>query len=131
MVEGFYLDLGVVPKQSVTLYGHFVELYSAFKQAIWVLSTTKGAAKCPSEFIIRDSTTDMFVAQLLATITLDSKKFWPRKWWSGELVSMLLHLHLKYMQNFSSSKLNASWLEGKAVEHRRKFDSDQKIVRPN
>jgi hypothetical protein len=126
MVEGFYLDLGAVPRQSVTLYGHFVELYSAFKQAIRALSTMKGAAKCPSEFISGDPTTDMFVAQLLATITSDSKKFQPRKWWSGEVVSMLLHLHLKYMRDFSNGKQNASWLEGKAVEHRGKFDSDQK-----
>jgi hypothetical protein len=62
MVEGFYLDLGVVPRQSVTLYGHFVELYSAFKQAIWVLSMTKGAAKCPSKYIIGEPSTDMFIA---------------------------------------------------------------------
>ncbi len=108
MVDGFYRDLGAVPRQSATLYGHFVELYSAFKQAIRVLSTTKGAAKCPSDFIIGDSTTDMFVAQLLATITSDSKKFQPRKWWSGEVVSMLLHLHLNYMRDFSSGKQNAS-----------------------
>ncbi len=76
MVDGFYRDLGVVPRQSVTLYGHFIELYSAFKQAIRALSTTKGAAKCPSEF--------------------------------------------------SNGAQNASWLEGKAVEHRGKFDTDQK-----
>ncbi len=38
---------------------------------------------------------------------------------------MLLHLHLKYMRDLSNSKQNASWLEGKAVEHRGKFDTDQ------
>ncbi len=32
MVDGFYHDLGVVPRQSITLYGHFVELYSAFNR---------------------------------------------------------------------------------------------------
>jgi hypothetical protein len=126
MVEGFYLDLGVVLRQSVTLYGCFVELYSTFKQAIRALSTTKGAAKCPSEFISGDPTTDMFVAQLLAAIISDSKKFQLRKWWSGEIVSMLLHLHLKYMWDFSNGKQNVSWLEGKAAEHRGEFDSDQK-----
>lgn len=41
MVEGFYLDFGVVPSQSNTLYRHFVEIYSAFKQDIWALYTTK------------------------------------------------------------------------------------------
>jgi hypothetical protein len=39
---------------------------------------------------------------------------------------MLLHLHLKYMQDFSNGKQNVSWLEGKAVEHRGKFDTHQK-----
>ena len=32
MVDGFYRDLGVAPRQSITLYGHFVELYSAFNR---------------------------------------------------------------------------------------------------
>jgi hypothetical protein len=123
MVDGFYRDLGVVPRQSVTLYGHFIELYSAVKKAIWALSTTKGAAKCPSEFLEGEPSTDMFVSQLLATITSDSRKFQPRKWWSGEVVSMLLHLHLNYMRDFSNSAQNASW---KAVEHRGEFNTDQK-----
>ncbi len=113
------------PRQSVTLYGHFVELYSAFKQAIWALSMTKGAAKCPSEFIECEASTDMFITQLLPTITSDSQKFQLWKWWSGEVVSMLLHLHLKYMRDFSNGAHYASWLEGKAVEHRGEFDSDQ------
>jgi hypothetical protein len=47
-------NLGAVPRQSFTLFGHFVELYSTFKQTIQALST----AKCPSEFIIGDPTTD-------------------------------------------------------------------------
>ncbi len=126
MIEGFYFNLGAVPRQPVTLYGHFVELCSAFKQAIWVLSMTKGAAKCPSEYIVGEPSTDMFIAQLLANITSDSRKFQPRKWWSCEVVSMLLHLHLKYMRDFSNNKQKASWLEGKAVEHRGKFDAGQK-----
>jgi hypothetical protein len=41
MMQGFYLDFGVVPSQSNTLYRHFVEIYSAFKQDIWALYTTK------------------------------------------------------------------------------------------
>ncbi len=90
----------------------------AFKQAIRALSTAKGAAKCPSKFLEGEPSTDMFVSQLLATITSDSGKFQLRKWWSGEVVSMLLHLHLNYMRDFSNGAQNASWLEGKAVEHR-------------
>jgi hypothetical protein len=107
MVEGFYLNLGVVPRQSVTLYSHFVELYSAVMQAIWTLSTTKIAAKFPSKFMEEEPSTNMLVSQLLATITLDSCKFQPRKWWSGEVVSMLLHLNLKYMQDLSNGSQNA------------------------
>jgi hypothetical protein len=86
----------------------------------------KGAFKCPSEFIVGDPTTDMFIVQLLATITSDSQKLQPRKWWSSEVVSMLLYLHLKYMRDFSNGAQNASWMEGKAVVRRGKFDTDQK-----
>ncbi len=39
---------------------------------------------------------------------------------------MLLHLHVKYMPDYSNGAQNASWLEGKAVEHRGKFNADQK-----
>jgi hypothetical protein len=108
MVKDFYLDLGVFLRQLVTLYGRIVELYSIFKQAVWALSTTKGAAKCLSELIIGDPTTKRFVMQLLATITSDSKKFQPKKWWSGEVVSRLLHLHLKYLWDFSNGSQNES-----------------------
>ncbi len=75
-VEGFSLDLGTVPRQLITFYGHFLELYSKFKQAIRALSTKKGQPSAP-EFIARDLT-NMRVAQFLATITSDSKKFQPR-----------------------------------------------------
>jgi hypothetical protein len=68
----------------------------------------------------------MFVSQLLATITSNSHEFQPKKWWSGEVASMLLHLHLKNMRDFSSSAQNMSLLEGKPLEHMGKFDNDQK-----
>ncbi len=102
-----------VPRQLIALYGHFVELDSAFKQSIWALSTTKGAAKCPSKFI----------AEIQPPIC-SSLNSWPSHPAARNSNQEFQYLHLKCMRVFSSGAQNASWMEGKAVEQR--GNTDQK-----
>ena len=38
MVQGYYMNLALMPRQSTTLQGHFVDLYSGLKQGVRGLS---------------------------------------------------------------------------------------------
>jgi hypothetical protein len=54
------------------------------------------------------------------------KKYCPKKWWSLDVVALLLQLHLQYTQSYSTSQQNLTFLEAKQVEHKGKFETDQR-----
>jgi hypothetical protein len=56
----------------------------------------------------------------------DTKKIQPKKWWSIEVASKILSLHLDYTKNFANGEQSLSWLQEKAVESKSKFEADQK-----
>ena len=41
-------------------------------------------------------------------------------------MSLLLQLHLQYTQNYSLGQQNLTFLEAKQVEHKGKFETDQR-----
>jgi hypothetical protein len=127
MVESYYLQLGVVPRASSTLHSHFVELYSAFKQGVRSPSLVPGAPKCPSSLSEEnEEATTFYVQSLFQLLTSDTKKFQPKKWWSVDVTSLLLCLHLSYTKSFGNGDQTLAWLEMNGVEARGKFETDQK-----
>jgi hypothetical protein len=101
MIDNYYLQLGVVPRASSTLHSHFVELYSAFKQGVRSLLLVPGAPKCPSS-VADEEAIGFYVQNLFQLLISDMKKYQPKKWWSMEVTSLLLCLHLSYMKSFGN-----------------------------
>jgi hypothetical protein len=54
MCDSYYLPTGNNPRLSVTLHGHLVEMYDAFKKAIRSLSLISGAPKCPASYDVAE-----------------------------------------------------------------------------
>ncbi len=125
MVE-VYLQMSVPPRSSVTLHGHFVELYSALKQGIRSLSLKDGAPKCPSMLIDGDKAGDDYVSKLYEVLISDSKKFQPKKWWSPDVTRQVLAHHLDYTKAFGNGAQDASWVRTQKAAVRSKFEVDQK-----
>lgn len=123
MCEEYYAKVGVPVRQSVTLQSHFVELYSGFKNAIRGLSLIVGAPKCPSSFVNDDTEVNNYI-QNLQEYLLNSKKI-PKKWWSSEVVQLLLQLHLEYVKDFGGSQQGISFIESKKQQNKSKFITDQ------
>jgi hypothetical protein len=127
MCDSYYLTTGNNPRSSVTLHGHLVEMYSAFKKAIRNLSLTAGAPKCPTSFVAaEDEQIQQYVACLLKEVTSCKKKYMPKTWWSADVLSLLLALHLQSTAQYSVCEQSLDWFGGKAVEARTKFERDQK-----
>jgi hypothetical protein len=81
MCDSYYLPTGNNPRSSVTLHGHLVEMYSAFKKAIQNLSLTAGAPKCPISFVAaEDENIKQYVAWLLNEVTSCKRKYQPKSW---------------------------------------------------
>jgi hypothetical protein len=127
MVDEYYSSMGLLPWQSVTLQSHFVELYSAFKLGIWNTLLVAGSMRCPSAFMKGASETENYVQFLTALLVSDGKRFHPKKWWSLDVVELLLELHPEYMSEFGNGAQSVDWMTGKAVGHKNKFDMDQKF----
>jgi hypothetical protein len=102
-----------------------MKLYSAFKQGIRSLSLVPGAPKCPSS-VADEEAIGFYVQNLFQLLISDTKKFQPKKWWSVEVTSLLLCLHLSYMKSFGNGDQTLAWLELKGVEAKGKFQTDQK-----
>ncbi len=49
-VQGYYMNLGLMPRQSTTLQSHFVDLYSGLKQGVRGLSLLARSPKCPGKY---------------------------------------------------------------------------------
>jgi hypothetical protein len=74
MVQGYYMNLGLMPHQSTTLQSHFVDLYSGLKQGIHGLSLLVGLLKCPVKFDIDDAEVQSYCTFLFDLIVSNSKK---------------------------------------------------------
>jgi hypothetical protein len=123
MCEEYYAKVGVPVRQSVTLQSHFVELYSGFKNGIHGISLIVGAHKCPASFVNDDTEVNNYI-QNLQEYLLNSKKI-PKKWWSSEVVQLLLQLHLEYVKDFGGSQQGISFIESKKQQNKSKFITDQ------
>jgi hypothetical protein len=104
MVKGYYMNLGLMPCQSTTLQSHFVDIHSGLKPGIHGLLLLVGSPKCPVKFDIDNAEVQSCCTFLFDLIVSDSKKYFPNKWWSLHVVSLLLQLHLQYTQNYSLSQ---------------------------
>jgi len=124
MVEQFYLNKSV--RSSSALHGHFVDMYSAFKQAIRQLSLSPNNKKAPTVYVHGDPEVEEYLDELDNLLQSGTKKFFSKKWWSREVVVMFFPLHLAYSAEFGSGKQSASWLSEKSSEHKSKFKTDQK-----
>jgi hypothetical protein len=122
-----YKQMNVAPRQSTTLHGHFVDLYSALKQGIRALSLQSGAPKCPTNLTDAvDEESEVYVKALLEMLQSD-KKFSPKKWWSVEVTQQLLKLHLDYNTVFGGNmKQDVNWLSSQRSVIKSKFENDQK-----
>jgi hypothetical protein len=115
---------------SSTLHAHVVEMYGALKKGMRHLSLRAGAPKCPASYLeADDSELEIYVTSPFEVLISDKKKYQAKNWWSIEVISMLLLLHLQYNSKFGNKDQSLEWLEGKALETKSKFEKDQKIVR--
>jgi len=124
MVEQFYLNKSV--RSSSALHGHFVDIYSAFKQAIHQLSLSPYNKKAPTLYVHGDPEVEEYLDELDNLLQSGTKNFFSKKWWSHEVVVMFFPLHFAYSAEFGSGKQSASWLLEKSLEHKSKFETDQK-----
>ena len=124
MCDGFYST--TCQRLSSALHGHFVELYSSFKLGIHNLSLLDKVKKCPATFDKGDDAVNEYAVSLLNLFTSDTKKYKSKKWWRLDVVELLLKLHLEYIAEFGSEKQSANWIAEKAVEHKNKFEMDQR-----
>jgi hypothetical protein len=130
MCKQFYLHWGSAPWLSSTLHSHVVEMYGALKKGMRHLSLTPGAPQCPTSYLeANDAELRSFTASLFELMVSDKKKYQAKNWWSLEVITMLLLLHLQYNSNFGNKDQSLEWLEGKALETKSKFEKDQKIAR--
>ena len=72
MVQGYYMNLGLTPRQSTTLQSHFVDLYSGLKQGIRGLSLLVGSPKCPVKFDVDDAEVQSYCTSLFDLIISNS-----------------------------------------------------------
>ena len=59
-------------------------------------------------------------------LCLDAKKYNLKKWWSQDVMEMLLPMHLMYTYEFSGGQQTAGWLAEKTTAHKTKFEANQK-----
>ena len=127
MCNSYYVHWGTQPRLSTTLHAHLVDMYSAIKKGIRILSCNPASPKCPVSYLeADDADLQVYVAALFELIISDKNKFMPKKWWNLEVVSMLLMLHLQYTSQFGNGNQSLDWLESKALQTKSKFEKDQK-----
>jgi len=79
MVEQFYLKKSAWT--SSALHGHFVDMYSTFKQAIHQLSMSPYNKKSPSVYLHGDPEVEAYLDELDNLLQSGVKKFYSKKWW--------------------------------------------------
>jgi hypothetical protein len=127
MCKQFYLHWGSAPRLLSTLHSHVVEMDGALKKGMRHLSTTPGGPKCPTSYLkADDAELGSYTASLFELMVLAEKKYQAKNWWSLEVITMLLLLHLQCNSNFGNIDQSLEWLEGKALETKSKFEKDQK-----
>jgi hypothetical protein len=105
MCDSYYLPAGNNLRSSVTLHGHLVEMYGAFKKAIQSLSLTPGAPKCPTSYVAaEDEQIQQYVHCLFNEVISCKRKYQPKSWWSVDVLSLLLALHLQSTAQYSVGK---------------------------
>jgi hypothetical protein len=114
------------PRLSSALHGHFVDLYGSFKLGIRNLSQVDTKVKCPIQYKVDYKGCMEYVEALNNLLSLDSKKYNSKKWWSGGVVELLLEMHLEQTLEFGAGKQPAGWLSEKATMHKTKFEMNQK-----
>jgi hypothetical protein len=124
MVEQYYKIYGYNVRPSSMLQSHFVDMYSAFKNGIRELSVVVSAPKCLIKFDNDASEVEDFVNALDAHLT--TKKGSPKKWWSTEVIMLLLELHIDYSKDFGIGSQGVAFLEEKKVDQKSKYERDQK-----
>jgi hypothetical protein len=124
MVEQYYKTYGYNVRPSSKLQSHFVDMYSAFKNGIRGLSVVVGAPKCPIKFDNDAGEVEDFVNALEAHLT--TKKGSPKKWWSTEVIKLLLELHIDYSKDFGIGSQGVAFLEEKKADQKSKYERDQK-----
>jgi hypothetical protein len=82
--------------------------------------------KCPTVYEKGDDSAKQFINALNNLLVLDAKKCMSKKWWSRDVVEMLLPMHLANTSEFNGGQKKAGWLSEKATAHKSKFETDQK-----
>jgi hypothetical protein len=103
----FYLTRG--GRTSTALHGHFVDLYSAFKQAVCLLSLLGSGKKTPSVYVQGDPLVEEYLDALDNLLQLGGKKFYPKKWWDCDVVEIIFPLHLAYSTLETGNKALRGW----------------------
>jgi hypothetical protein len=103
---------------SGALHGHFVDLYSSFKQGIRHLSVQDTEKKSPIIYTKGDDCCEEYMDALYKLPGLDAKKYNSKKWWSCGVAEMLLPMHIGYTSEFGSGQQTAGWLSEKATAHK-------------
>jgi dipeptidase len=102
-------------------------MYSAFKKGIRNLSLIPGTPKCPTSFAAAtDDKINDFSKSLLNLMTSKKKKYSPKTWWSADVISLLLALHLQHLAPFAAGEQSLDWMQEKGLEAKTKFECDQK-----
>jgi hypothetical protein len=94
-----------------------MDLYGAFKNGIGGLSVALGAPKCPAKYDDGDVEVEAFAASLESYLI--SKKGSPKKWWSTQVIKLLLELHLDYTKDFGIGKQGVAFLDYKKADKNR------------
>jgi hypothetical protein len=127
MIEQYYNPYGYNSRPSATLQSHFVDLYSTFKNGIRGLSLVAGATACATKYNDSEIEVEDYVASLESYLT--TKKGSPKKWWSTEVIKLLLELHLDYSKDYGIGKQGIGFLDEKKAEQKSKYKRDQKNVK--
>jgi hypothetical protein len=107
----YYDGVNAKPRESGTLHGHFCELYSALKSGICLLSVLNKELLCPT--FIETANEEEFItyaSKLYESLLSKPKTFKPRKWWSLEVVQLLLKLHVQSQYVYGLAKQDAATL---------------------
>ena len=68
-----------------------------------------------------------YMVSFLHLLTSDAKKYKSKKWWMRiNIIELLVKLHLDYFAEFGSEKQSANWIAEKAMQHKNKFETDQR-----
>jgi hypothetical protein len=100
------------------------------KKALKNSSLLHGASKFPKSTslllqVMRYLSMQNSLVRLLISC---KKKYIPKSWWSADIVSMLLALHLQFI-SVAAGEQSLEWLNGKSVAARTKFEKMKTIIK--